>query len=150
VRRHLDLSAHLSQAQDWIPIPNPSSSQQCWSAGWASSSSWEVECGSGQDVAGPNPRIIAWVGIFLYLICHDFWKINGRIKIFDKCTAGAVPYGGRLLPPYSTALSLCRRGARRQEYGSCARAGSAAPGPCRRAAGPNRRATRRQGLFYFF
>jgi hypothetical protein len=61
--------------------------------------------------------------IFLYLICHDFRKINGRIKIFEKCTSGAVPHGGRLLPPYPTALSPCRRGARRQESGSCAKAG---------------------------
>jgi hypothetical protein len=71
---------------------------------------------------------------FFYLICHDFRKINGRIKIFDKCTSGVVSRDGRLLPPYPTALSPCCRGARRQESGSCARAGSAAPGPCRRAA----------------
>jgi hypothetical protein len=71
---------------------------------------------------------------FIYLICHDFQKINGQIKILDKCTSGVVPYGGRLLPPYPTALSPCRRGALRQDSGSCATAGSAAPGPCRRAA----------------
>jgi hypothetical protein len=41
--------------------------------------------------------------IFLYLFRHDFRKINGRIKIFEKCTSGAAPYGGR---------RSCRRGAR--------------------------------------
>jgi hypothetical protein len=41
---------------------------------------------------------------FLYLFCHDFRKINDRIKIFAKCTSGVVPHGGR---------SFCRRGARR-------------------------------------
>jgi hypothetical protein len=30
--------------------------------------------------------------IFLYLICHDFRKINGRIKIFDKCIFGVVAH----------------------------------------------------------
>jgi hypothetical protein len=70
--------------------------------------------------------------IFLYLICHDFRKIFGRTKIFDKCTSGVVPHGVRLLPPYPTVLSPCRRGARRQESISCATVGSAAPGPCRR------------------
>jgi hypothetical protein len=33
--------------------------------------------------------------VFLHLFCHDFRKINGRIKIFKKCTSGAVPHGGR-------------------------------------------------------
>jgi hypothetical protein len=42
--------------------------------------------------------------IYIYLICHDFRKINGRIKIFDKCTSGAVAHG---------AWSSCRRGPRR-------------------------------------
>jgi hypothetical protein len=39
-----------------------------------------------------------------YLFYHDFQKINGRIKIFEKYTSGVVPHGGR---------SSCRRGARR-------------------------------------
>jgi hypothetical protein len=56
---------------------------------------------------------------FIYLFCHDFRKINSRIKIFEKCTSGVVP----LLPPCPTALSPCRRGARRQEPGSGDRAG---------------------------
>jgi hypothetical protein len=84
-----------------------------------------------------RPRLLrdrAWVEFFLYLICQDFRKINGRIKIFDKCTFGAIPHGGRLPLPYPTSLSPCCCGARRQECGSCARAGSAAPRPCRRAA----------------
>jgi hypothetical protein len=38
--------------------------------------------------------------IFLYLICHDFQKIIGRIKFFDKCTSDAVAHGVRLLPPH--------------------------------------------------
>jgi hypothetical protein len=29
---------------------------------------------------------------FIYLYCHDFRKINGRIKIFEKCTSGVVPH----------------------------------------------------------
>jgi hypothetical protein len=91
-------------------------------------------------------------GIFLYLICHDFRKINGRIKISEKGTSGVVPHGGRLLPPHPTTLSLYRRGAWRQELGSDARAGqrgaSTLP-PSGTAAGPYRHATRRQGLFYF-
>jgi hypothetical protein len=33
-------------------------------------------------------RTIIW--IFLYLIYHDFREINGRTKIFDKCTSGAT------------------------------------------------------------
>jgi hypothetical protein len=41
--------------------------------------------------------------IFLYLICHDFRKIKGRIKIFEKCTSGAVPHGGRT---WGTALGV--------------------------------------------
>jgi hypothetical protein len=32
------------------------------------------------------------------LFCCDFQKINGRIKIFEKCTSGVVPHGGMLLP----------------------------------------------------
>jgi hypothetical protein len=96
------------------------------------------------------PSIV--LGIFLYLICHDFRKINGRIKIFEKCTSGAVPHGGRLLPPYPTTLSPCRRGARRLESGSCSRTGQRGARtlpPSGTAAGPYRRTTRRQGLFYF-
>jgi hypothetical protein len=77
--------------------------------------------------------------IFLYLICHDFRKIIARTKILEKYTSGVVAHGIRLLPPHPTALSPCRRGARRQESISCASAGSTAPGPCRQAA-------RRQGL----
>jgi hypothetical protein len=34
-------------------------------------------------------------GIFIYLVCHDFRKINCRIKIFEKCTSGVVLHGGR-------------------------------------------------------
>jgi hypothetical protein len=36
---------------------------------------------------------------FIYLICCDFRKIIGRIKIFDKCTSDVVAHGVRLLPP---------------------------------------------------
>jgi hypothetical protein len=43
---------------------------------------------------------------FIYLICHDFRKIIGRIKIFDKCTSDAVAHGVRLLPSYRTALGV--------------------------------------------
>jgi hypothetical protein len=28
---------------------------------------------------------------YTYLICHDFGKINSRIKIFDKCTSEPWP-----------------------------------------------------------
>jgi hypothetical protein len=59
---------------------------------------------------GSFERLLYTVGLdFLYLICHDFRKINGRSKIFDKCTSGAVTHGGGLLPPYPKALSPCRR-----------------------------------------
>jgi hypothetical protein len=40
---------------------------------------------------------------FIYLICHDFRKINGRTKIFKKCISGAVPQGVKSLPPWDTA-----------------------------------------------
>jgi hypothetical protein len=90
--------------------------------------------------------------LFLYLICHDFRKINDGIKIFDKCTSGVVPQSSRLLPPYPTALSPCRRGARRQEW--ILRQGGQRDArtlpPSGTAAGPNHRATQRQGLFLFF
>jgi hypothetical protein len=68
---------------------------------------------------------------FLYLFCHDFRKINGRIKIFEKCTSGVVPHGGRLLPSWGTAAGAW--------FG---RLGGAA-----RRQDPS---AERQGLFYFF
>jgi hypothetical protein len=72
--------------------------------------------------------------IFLYLICHDFRKINGRIKIFEKCTSGVVAHGGRLLPPRgTTAVAWFRRqggAAQRQDP-----AGSRSVPPCHTAAG---------------
>jgi hypothetical protein len=30
---------------------------------------------------------------FIYLICHDFRKIIGRIKILEKYTSGTVAHG---------------------------------------------------------
>jgi hypothetical protein len=45
-------------------------------------------------------------GIFLYLISHDFRKIIGRIKIFDKCTSDVVAHGARILPPHRTTLGV--------------------------------------------
>jgi hypothetical protein len=43
--------------------------------------------------------------IFLYLIFHDFRKIIGGIKIFDKCTSDAVaPRRLESLPPRATAV----------------------------------------------
>jgi hypothetical protein len=74
------------------------------------------------------------VQIFLYLICHDFRKIIGRIKIFKKCTSDAAAHGVRLLPPHHTTLRPCRRGERQHESNSRASAASTAPGTCRRAA----------------
>jgi hypothetical protein len=47
-----------------------------------------------------SARPVSLTRIFLYLFCHYFPKINGRIKIFEKCTFGTVPHGGRLLPPH--------------------------------------------------
>jgi hypothetical protein len=84
---------------------------------------------SSIDLSGKKllDRIIERGNFFIYLICHDFQKINGQIKIFDKCTYGVVPHSVRLLPPHPTALSPCRRGARRQESISCASVVSAAP-----------------------
>jgi hypothetical protein len=41
---------------------------------------------------------------FLYLFCDDFQKINGRIKIFEKCTSSVVPHDGRHLSPHPTTL----------------------------------------------
>jgi hypothetical protein len=52
--------------------------------------------------------------IFLYLICHDFRKLIGRIKILEKYTSGDVAHD---------AWSSCRRGPRRQ--GSAVLAGGA-------------------------
>jgi hypothetical protein len=71
--------------------------------------------------------------IFLYLFCHDFRKINGRIKIFEKCTSAAVPHGVKSLPRLVPAAE---------------RGGRILP-PSGTAAGPYRRATWRWGLFYF-
>jgi hypothetical protein len=73
-------------------------------------------------------------GFFLYLICYDFRKIIGRIKIFDKCISDIVAHCVRRLPPHPTALSPCRRGERRQESISCASAASVTPGTYRRGA----------------
>jgi hypothetical protein len=50
---------------------------------------------------------------FIYLIYHNFRKINGRIKIFDKCTFGAVAHGG--WRPCIAAPGPYRRRARLQE-----------------------------------
>jgi hypothetical protein len=89
---------------------------------------------------------------FIYLICHDFRKINGRTKIFEKYTSGAVAHGSCLPPPYPRVLSPCRRGTRRQEPSSCARAGHRGARtlpPSGTAAGPYRRATRRQFFLVF-
>jgi hypothetical protein len=36
----------------------------------------------------------AGLEFFIYLFCHNFQKINGRIKIFEKCTSGVVPHRG--------------------------------------------------------
>jgi hypothetical protein len=57
---------------------------------------------------------------FLYLFCHDFRKINGRIKIFEKCTSSvdyaAAPHGVKSLPPWGTAARACRRAARQEVH----------------------------------
>jgi hypothetical protein len=87
--------------------------------------------GAGDEGAGRCRS--AWRN-FLYLFCHYFRKIIGRIKIFDKCIYDAVVHGVRLLPPHPAALRPYRRGERRQESNSCASAASTAPGTCRRAA----------------
>jgi hypothetical protein len=78
--------------------------------------------------------------IFVYLICYDFRKINGRIKIFEKCTTGAAPHDVKSLPPWGTTAGA--------GFGARAGWGGAAPGPT--AAGLYRCATRRQGLFFSF
>jgi hypothetical protein len=81
--------------------------------------------------------------IFLYLIYHDFSKINGRFKIFDKYTSGAVAHGtlsfcrrvghanGRQSWP--VGLGTWRRGQRRQDPWRCGPRrqgpGAAAPAP---------------------
>jgi hypothetical protein len=83
-----------------------------------------------QTTEPPTPR----PNFFIYLICHDFRKIIGRIKIFDKCTSDAVAHSVRLLPPCRTVLSPCRRGLQWQESISCASGISTASGTCRRAA----------------
>jgi hypothetical protein len=44
------------------------------------------------------------LNFFIYLICHDFREKNGRTKIFEKCTSGALAYG---------TWSSCRRGPQR-------------------------------------
>jgi hypothetical protein len=59
---------------------------------------------------------------FLYLFCHDFRKIKGRIKNFEKNTSGAVPTvghdvrggaNGQLYWPVGP--DSCRYGARQQD-----------------------------------
>jgi hypothetical protein len=45
------------------------------------------------------------------------------VESFEKCTSDAAYHGVKLLPLHPAALSPCRRGARRQEPGSSARAG---------------------------
>jgi hypothetical protein len=44
--------------------------------------------------------------LYIYIISHDFRKIIGCIKIFDKCTSDVVAHGVRLLPPHRTALGV--------------------------------------------
>jgi hypothetical protein len=82
--------------------------------------------------------------IFLYLFWFDFRKINGRNKNFEKYTSGAIPHGGRFLPPCPAALSPCRQGARRQDStsgGKAAQHGARTLPPNATAAGPYGRAT---------
>jgi hypothetical protein len=40
---------------------------------------------------------------FIYLFWLDSRKINDRIKIFEKCTSGAVLHDVKSLPPWGTA-----------------------------------------------
>jgi hypothetical protein len=40
---------------------------------------------------------------YIYLFIHDFRKIYGPIKIFEKCTSGVVP---QFLPPWATAFGV--------------------------------------------
>jgi hypothetical protein len=91
---------------------------------------------------------------FFYIyFCHNFRKINGRIKIFEKCTSGAVPHGGRLLPPHPMALvpgAVGHSGTSLVPALGRGGVGARTLPPSGAAAGPYRRATRRQVLFYFF
>jgi hypothetical protein len=45
-------------------------------------------------------RDIGWLVEFfyIYLISHNFLKSKWSIKIFKKCSSGAVAHSGRLLP----------------------------------------------------
>jgi hypothetical protein len=91
------------------------------------------------------------IEFFLYLISHDFRKINSRTKIFrEMYSSRPVAHGGWLLAPWPGALSPCRRRTRRQEPSSCARAGHRGARtlpPSGTAADSYRRATWRQGFF---
>jgi hypothetical protein len=92
---------------------------------------WTVVCVEAQ---GPMCYVYT-CGFFLYLFFHDFWKINGRIKNFEKCTSGAVvghdvrgvlagrarlllswPTAAGDLAPCPTAASPWHRGPRRQRH----------------------------------
>jgi hypothetical protein len=54
------------------------------------------------------PSINRRIFFYIYFVMI-FEKINGRTKIFEKCTFGVVAHGGWLLPPYPGVLSPCRR-----------------------------------------
>jgi hypothetical protein len=87
-----------------------------------------------------------FVKFFIYLFCFDFRKINGRTKNFEKYASGAIPHGGRSLPPRPTVLSPYRHGARWQDStsgGRPARRRARTLPPSATATGPYRCATRR-------
>jgi hypothetical protein len=86
----------------WVPKPialggseYPARAEEIRREGW-----------KANRVFGLRPPPPQTKTIFLYLICHDFRKIIGRIKIFEKCTSDAVAHGVRLLPPHRTALGV--------------------------------------------
>jgi hypothetical protein len=90
--------------------------------------------------------------IFLYLIYHDFRKINGRIKIFDKCTSGVAAHGGWLLPPYPhdvKTLPPWDTAAGAYFLRQAVHRGARTLPPRGTAAGACRRGARRQGFFSF-
>jgi hypothetical protein len=99
-----------------------------------------VDAGRRGTCVGPSERQGTGQGeharaegeFFIYLICHDFRKINGRTKIFEECTSDAVPHGGRILPPHPATFPAAVGHGGRSLFPAPGWGGTA-PGPCRQA-----------------
>jgi hypothetical protein len=126
-----------------------------WNLKWGAAAGGSGGTGwrQARSVEAWGPTVGA-LNFFLYLIYHDFRKINGRIKIFEKCTSAArtprrqapaaAPHGVKSLPPRGTAA-----GAWFRRQGGAARRGARTLPPSGTRVGPYRCHTAARS-FYFF